>query len=185
MTPHTYTASINWACPARDADSFASGTYSRAHVWRFDGDVEVPASASPLVVPVPLSCETSVDPEEAFVASVASCHMLWFIDLARRDGHVIIGYSDAPQGVMQTDERGRTAITDVTLRPQVTVLDPNPDAERLMALHIEAHERCFIANSIKSAVHLAPGPVRGVVQSVGHPEQPDTTQPDTTMCGDV
>lgn len=176
MTPHTYTATIDWACPPSEADSFASGTYSRAHVWRFDGDVEVPASSSPSVVPMPMSSAAAVDPEEAFIASIASCHMLWFLDLARRDGYVVVGYTDDAEAVMQTDERGKTAITDVTLRPKVTVLHDNPDAERLMVLHIDAHDRCFIANSIKTAVHLAPEPVQGVGRS---------EQADRPMCGDV
>jgi organic hydroperoxide reductase OsmC/OhrA len=109
-----YTASVRWE---RSGANFTDNRYSRAHVWRFDGGVEVPASASPHVVPLPLSVEAAVDPEEAFVASLSSCHMLWFLSIAARRGFTVDSYDDDAVGVMAKDESGKLAMTTVTLRP--------------------------------------------------------------------
>ncbi len=142
----THGARILWTC---DGD-FAAGKYARAHVWQFDGGAVVAASSSPSVVPLPFSDPAGVDPEEAFVAALSSCHMLWFLDLARRAGFVAQSYSDAAEGVMARAE-GRLAITRVTLRPRV-VWTKAPDAARLRALHDAAHHECFIANSVKTEI---------------------------------
>lgn len=143
---HTYTATIRWTC---DGD-FAKGRYSRAHDWTFDGGTVVPASSSPLSVPLPFSDEAAVDPEEAFVASVSSCHMLWFLDLARRAGFILTSYEDTPIARMEGDRN--PWITRVDLFPKAEWAGDAPTPDALASLHHEAHEKCFIANSIKSEV---------------------------------
>lgn len=145
-----YVATVRWV---RDTADFRDGRYSRAHVWTFDGGVEVPASASPHVVPAPMSRVEAVDPEEAFVASLASCHMLWFLALAAKRGFVVDSYVDAAHGVMEQDGSGRLAITRVTLRPCIEFGgERSPSAAQLAELHHAAHESCFIANSVKTEV---------------------------------
>jgi organic hydroperoxide reductase OsmC/OhrA len=133
----------------------ATGRYSRAHEWHFDGGAVVRASSSPAVVPLPFSDPEGVDPEEAFVASLSSCHMLWFLDLARRAGFVPLTYEDQAEGRMER-EGGRLWITQVTLRPRVTWGFENgavaPDRKTEAALHHAAHQECFIANSVKTEI---------------------------------
>ena len=148
----TYTARIHWT--REGGDDFAKGRYSRAHTWAFDGGAVVPASSSPHVVPLPWSDAAGVDPEEAFVASLSSCHMLFFLDFARRAGLVVDAYSDEAEGVMAKRDDGRMAMTLVTLRPRVTWGEEGPDADALAALHHKAHEACFIANSVTSEVKI-------------------------------
>lgn len=150
---HLHTAQIRWSLDGAD---FAGNGYSRAHVWEFDGGIKVPASSSPQVVPVPMSEEAAVDPEEAFVAALASCHMLWFLDCARRAGFLVSAYEDAADGEMKKNGEGRLAITAVTLRPRATFQGEAPDPARLHALHHEAHEACFIANSVKTEIWIEP-----------------------------
>jgi organic hydroperoxide reductase OsmC/OhrA len=150
----SYFATIDWQ---RDGADFAGGSYSRAHEWRFDGGAVVRGSSSPHVVPVPMSDETAVDPEEAFVASLSSCHMLWFLDLTHRRGFTVDAYSDAAEGVMAKNAEGRIAMTEVTLRPRVTFSGAKlPTRDEVEALHHRAHERCFIASSVKSDVRVEP-----------------------------
>ena len=147
----TYTATIRWS--AKPDEKFAKGQYSRAHEWAFDGGAVVPASASPHVVPAPWSNAAGVDPEEAFVASLSSCHMLFLLDFARRDGWVIDSYIDEADGVMAKDGNGRMAMTRVTLRPRIAWGgDRQPDAAAIADLHHRAHEACFIANSVTTEV---------------------------------
>ena len=146
----TYTATIHWTRSA--SDDFAKGRYSRAHAWTFDGGAVVPASSSPHVVPLPFSDPVGVDPEEAFVASLSSCHMLFFLDFARRAGLAVEGYADVAEGVMAKREDGRMAMTLVTLRPKIEWSGEAPDAEVLAGLHHKAHEACFIANSVTSEI---------------------------------
>ncbi|MEP4029860.1 OsmC family protein [Roseibium polysiphoniae] len=158
MPGHVYTAEVTWKL---DGEDFAKGKYSRAHMWRFDGGVEVPASASPSVVPLPFSSESAVDPEEAFVACLSSCHMLTFIDLARLSRYRVESYRDKAEGVMSRIDRGRMAVTKVILRPQVTLLGSSaPDPSLFADLHEKAHEMCFIANSVKTEIEIAPEPLR-------------------------
>ena len=148
----TYKTTLVWT---RGNQPFTDGKYSRAHVWRFDGGVEVPASSSPSVVKPPMSDESAVDPEEAFIASLASCHMLFFLDFARRGGFVIDTYEDESEGVLAKDAEGRMAMTVVTLRPRIAFSgDKRPTREELDALHHKAHEACFIANSVKTEVRV-------------------------------
>lgn len=145
-------ATISWRA---DGD-FASGGYSRRHEWRFDGGAVVPASASPDVVRPPLSDPAGVDPEEALVASAASCHMLWFLSLAQAEGLVVESYEDEAVGEMGRIGPGRMAITRIALRPAIAFAGPPPDPETLQRLHHEAHERCFIANSLKAEIVVEP-----------------------------
>jgi organic hydroperoxide reductase OsmC/OhrA len=107
-------------------------------------------------VPLPYSDATAVDPEEAFVASVSSCHMLWFLSLAAKAGFTVDGYLDDAVGVMARNAEGRMAITVVTLRPAVRFAGNPPSLVQLQQLHHEAHERCYIANSVKSEVRCEP-----------------------------
>ncbi len=151
----TYTATLTWM---RGDDVFSDGKYSRAHEIAFDGGITVPASASPHVVRVPLSREDAVDPEEMFVAALASCHMLFFLDFARRAGFVVDAYNDQAEGLMGKDERGRIAITQVRLNPVVLwggAREPAP--EEIRELHHKAHDACFIANSFRGDVAIGGG----------------------------
>ena len=147
----TYTATIRWS---RDgAEGFAKGQYSRAHEWAFDGGAVVSAGPSPHVVPDPWGNPAGVDPEEAFVASLSSCHMLFLLDFARRAGFVVDSYEDQAEGVMEKNGEGRIAITRVTLRPRIAWGgDTQPDAAAIAELHHKAHEACFIANSVTTKV---------------------------------
>ena len=150
----TYTATVRWT---RDPSTdFAKGQYSRAHEWAFDGGAVVPASPSPHVVPAPWSDQAGVDPEEAFVASLSSCHMLFFVDFARRAGFVVDEYVDEAEGVLKKRADGKMAMTRVTLRPRVTWGGDPPDEATIAGLHHRAHEECFIANSVTADVTVAP-----------------------------
>jgi organic hydroperoxide reductase OsmC/OhrA len=150
----TYTATVSWS---RGDQVFTDGKYSRAHRWRFDGGADVPASASPRVVKVPLSDPAGVDPEEGFIASLASCHMLFFIDFARRAGFRIDSYEDNAEGVLAKDADGRMAMTVVTLHPKIAFSgEKRPTQADLDELHHKSHEACFIANSVKSEVRVEP-----------------------------
>jgi organic hydroperoxide reductase OsmC/OhrA len=145
-----YTATIRWTRTG-DGD-FTKGQYSRAHEWAFDGGAVVPASASPHVVPAPWSDAAGVDPEEAFVASLSSCHMLFSLDFARRAGFVVENYVDEAEGVLEKRSDGKMAMTRVTLRPYVTWGGHPPDEAVIADLHHRAHEACFIANSVTTEV---------------------------------
>lgn len=144
------TAEIAWVL--EEGVKFTDGRYSRAHLWRFDGGVEVPASASPHVVPLPFSKVENVDPEEAYVAALSSCHMLTYLDIARRRGFVIESYRDQAMGIMERNEAGKMVVSRVTLNPVVTYAGTMPDRVTEEALHHKAHEECFIANSVRTEV---------------------------------
>jgi organic hydroperoxide reductase OsmC/OhrA len=135
---------------------FVDGRYPRAHEWRFDGGAVVPASASPHVVPVPLSTPTHVDPEEALVAAASSCHMLWFLSLAAAAGHVVDEYVDDATGTLGRGPDGRIAFTRIALRPRIAFGANPPDGVTLAALHRAAHERCFVAASLRAEVVVEP-----------------------------
>ena len=150
----TYFATILWQ---RNGAAFTDQRYSRAHVMQFDGGAEVAGSSSPHAVPVPYSDAAAVDPEEAFVASLSSCHMLWFLHLAARAGFVVERYEDRADGVMAKNAEGRLAMTRVTLRPRAEFAGEKlPGRADIEALHHAAHEECFIANSVKSEVRCEP-----------------------------
>ena len=147
-------ATIRWfASPGED---FAKGQYSRAHSWNFDGLANVAASASPHIVPMPWANPDAVDPEEAFVASAASCHMLFVLDFARRAGVIVTSYDDEAEGEMAKGDDGKMRITRITLRPKIAYGDVAPTPEMLDDLHDKAHEACFIANSITSEILIEP-----------------------------
>ena len=145
----TFEASLAWE---RGAQAFLDQRYSRAHTWQFDGGVTVPASSSPLSVPLPMSDPAAVDPEEALVAAASSCHMLFFLSLAAARGLVVDSYRDRASGILDTDDRGRLAITRIVLRPRIVFAGGPPDAAVLAQLHHEAHARCYIASSLRGAV---------------------------------
>lgn len=150
----TYTAQLVWE---RGAQDFLSNKYSRRHQIRFDGGAEMPASSSPSVVPVPLSDPAGVDPEEAYVASLSSCHMLWFLYFAAKGGFVVDRYEDNPVGVMERNAERKFVITVVTLRPKITFSgEKRPTAEELDQMHHKAHEDCNIANSVKTEIRIEP-----------------------------
>lgn len=150
-----HTATVRWQ---RGDAEFAQGRYSRRHEWRFDGGAVIAASPSPTVVPAPWSDPAGVDPEEAYIAAISSCHMLWFLSLAAERGVVVDRYEDDAVGTMARIAPGRQAITEVVLRPRIDYAAghaPSPaDAE---ALHEAAHERCFIANSVKTVIRVEAG----------------------------
>jgi organic hydroperoxide reductase OsmC/OhrA len=149
-----FTAQIHWQ---RQGAAFIDKRYSRGHQWHFDGGFSVPASSSPHSVKLPYSIEAAVDPEEAFVASISSCHMLWFLDIAARAGWTVDDYRDDAQGVMTAREDGRLWVSSVTLRPAIRFVgDKLPDGAEIARLHHRAHEECFIANSVRSDVRVEP-----------------------------
>ena len=150
----THSATIEWR---RSGAAFVDRRYSREHLWRFDGGAAVPASSSPHVVPVPFSNPANVDPEEAFVAALSSCHMLWFLDFAARAGYVVDEYIDRAEGHMARREDGTEWIASVVLSPAVRFSGAQaPGDEAVRGLHHRAHAACFIANSVRTEVSIEP-----------------------------
>lgn len=145
-----YYAKMAWT---RGDQPFIDNRFSRGHVWEFDGGAFIQASASPHVVPEPMSIEENVDPEEAFVASLSSCHMLFFLFYAAQNEYIVDEYLDDAVGVMEKNEEGKLSITRVVLRPKVEFSgERRPDRHELELLHHQSHESCFIANSVKTRV---------------------------------
>jgi organic hydroperoxide reductase OsmC/OhrA len=150
-----YSAQLAWRRQPQEA--FTDNRYSRKHLLRFDGGAEVTGSSAVSSVPLPHSDPTAVDPEEMFIASLSSCHLLWFLALAAQAGFVVDRYEDAAVGTLAKDARGRLSMTVVTLRPQVTFSGARrPTPEEHQALHHAAHERCYIANSVLTDVQCRP-----------------------------
>lgn len=149
-----YVAEVIWQ---RGEQDFLGNHYSRKHLLRFDGGLEVTGSSSPHVVPLPMSDASAVDPEEAFVASLASCHMLWFLSIAAKCRFCVDDYHDCASGLMQENAAGKLFIAQVTLRPAVSFSGERlPSREQIEHMHHQAHEECFIANSVKSEVRCEP-----------------------------
>lgn len=147
----TYTATISWKSDAPEL--FTKNRYTRGHTWSFDGGIEVPASSSPHSVRLPFSVEEAVDPEEALVAAAASCHMLTFLYVAARKGFRIDSYEDNAVGEMTANVDGKQWVSKITLDPKIEWAgDTLPTDEEIATLHHEAHEGCYIANSIRSEV---------------------------------
>lgn len=147
-----YTARVVWRNDV-DASAYLKSKYTRVHTWEFDSGQTLRASASPHNVPMPYSVEDAVDPEEAYVAAISSCHMLTFLYLAAKRGFVVESYDDSARGTMEKNAQGRMAITSVRLSPAISFGgDKGPSADELAALHHASHEECFIANSIKTEV---------------------------------
>lgn len=150
MSEHS--AIVEWANPSPE---YLKGRYSREHTWVFDGGATVMASSSPSVVPVPMSNPAGVDPEEAFIASLSSCHMLTFLDLARRKGFTIERYRDEAVGHMTKNAEGAMWISEVILNPEISYSgDKRPTAQEAEDLHHAAHKLCFISNSVKTDVKV-------------------------------
>ena len=144
-------AVIRWV--RNEDEIFKDNQYSRAHIWEFDGGLSIPASPSPHVVPLPLSNESNLDPEEAFVAALSSCHMLTFLSIAAKRKYVIDSYTDEAIGMLGKNIEGREAITKVVLRPHIVFSgDKIPTNEQLTKMHHISHENCFIANSVNTEV---------------------------------
>ena len=149
-----YSAETLWE---RQDANFLDNRYSRRHVLRFDGGLEVPGSSSPSVVPLPMSDASALDPEEAFVSSLSSCHMLWFLTMAVKRKFCVDRYFDAATGVMEKNAEGKVAMTVVTLHPEVTFSGEKlPTRAELDKMHHDAHEACFIASSVKTDVRCEP-----------------------------
>ena len=147
----TYTAKISWRSDS--PETFTRNRYTRGHTWSFDGGIEVPASSSPHAVRVPFSVEAAVDPEEGLVASVSSCHMLTFLWVAAKKGFRIDSYEDDAVGEMTEGLLGKQWVSKITLDPKIEWYgDTRPTAEEIAEMHHEAHEGCYIANSIKSEI---------------------------------
>ena len=163
-----YRATIEWE---HDGEDFLKGRYSRAHRWSFDGGITLPASAAPSSVPAPWSVPEAVDPEEAYVASISSCHMLTFLFLAYCHGFQVDRYRDEAVGVMTPNERGQLWVSEVALHPRIVYGgEKRPSAEEEANLHHLAHEECYIANSIRTRVEVrAPAPAAAAVPPSAQP----------------
>jgi organic hydroperoxide reductase OsmC/OhrA len=149
-----YSATITWE---KGDARFVDGRYSRAHAWEFDGGAVIRASSSPGVVPLPYSDASAVDPEEAFVASLASCHMLWFLSIAAKKGFCVRTYRDAAEGTLAPDHQGKPYMKAVILRPHVVFAPPALPSDRLVReMHQQAHRECFIANSVTTELTTVP-----------------------------
>ncbi len=148
-------AEVHWRLG--EGEDFPAGRYRRAHRLGFDGGAEVAGSASPQVVGK-WADPGAIDPEEMLVAAISACHMLTFLHRARLAGFTVLAYRDHAEGVMAEIAPERHAVTRVTLRPAITWRGAAPDPARLAALHHEAHEHCFIANSIRTEVTIGPPP---------------------------
>lgn len=145
-----HAATIVWS---RGNDAFVDNQYSRAHEWQFDGGAVIAASASPHIVPEPFSLAANVDPEEAFVAALSSCHMLFFLSLAAERGVIVDHYRDEAYGSLRKNADGRLAMTEVVLRPAGRYLGA-PSRSEIEALHAAAHHSCFIANSVITGIAI-------------------------------
>lgn len=150
---HRYSACVQWQ--GDDPVAFRKHRYSRAHQWHFDGGLSVPASSSPQIVRLPWSDEQALDPEEAFVASLSSCHMLFFLDFAARAGSAVARYRDEAWGEMGADEQRRVRILRVRLQPQLSWAEAEPAEAEVLHWHHQAHEACFLANSVRCAVEVS------------------------------
>lgn len=149
-----YSAEVIWV---RSGQAFIDNRYSRKHVLRFDGGIDVAGSSSPHVVPLPYSATDAIDPEEAFVSSLSSCHMLWFLSLAAKEGYVVDQYHDIAKGIMDHNESGKLMMKVVTLHPEVRFSGEKiPTDQEVLELHHRAHDECYIANSVKTEVRVKP-----------------------------
>lgn len=151
---HEYKATIRWT--RGEGEAFSDNRYSRGHVWSFDGGITVPGSPSPSVVPLPLSREDAVDPEEAFVAAISSCHMLTFLGIAAKKRFVVDRYEDRALGIMTPNDKGKLFVSKVTLDPVIEFSgEKRPTPEQIADMHHLAHKECFIANSVLTEIVVA------------------------------
>lgn len=148
------TVEIIWE---RGEQNFLDNRYSRKHIIRFDGGLEIPASSSPHVVPVPYSDASAADPEELLVAALSNCHMLWFLSIAAKRGFCVDSYVDKATGIMNKNENGKLFLAQTTLNPVVKFSGSKiPTTEEHEQLHHKAHEECFIANSVLTEIICKP-----------------------------
>lgn len=146
-----YFAKVNWI--RQPNEPYLDNKYSRGHEWVFDGGQTVKASSSPHIVPLPYSVAENVDPEEAFVASLSSCHMLFFLSIAAKRKYIVDAYVDNAVGIMDKDCEGKMSMVKVTLKPFVKFSgDKQPTYEQLEKMHHQSHQQCFIANSVKTEI---------------------------------
>jgi len=146
-----YFATISWI--KKTNELFVDNKYSRVHQWTFDGGAVIEASSSPHIVPLPYSCEANIDPEESFVASLSSCHMLFFLSIAAKRGYVVENYTDHASGILEMDDNNRMSITTVTLYPKIIFSgNKQPTEHQIQKLHHQSHQQCFIANSVKTKI---------------------------------
>ena len=146
-----YNATVVWQ---RGSQTFSDNKYSRAHQWVFDSGTSIAASSSPHIVPLPYSVDENIDPEEAFVASLSSCHMLFFLSFAAKNKWIIDRYEDSASGTLEKNEEGKLAMTKVVLDPKIKYSGETPSKEQEAEIHHLAHEACFIANSVKTVVEI-------------------------------
>ena len=146
-----FEADVAWE---RGSQPFADNRYSRGHAWTFDGGLRIPASSSPLSVPLPMSDAAAVDPEEALVAAVSSCHMVFFLSLAQQAGYIVDSYRDRAVGTLARNSAGKLAMTRIVLRPAIAFAGAEPDQQALAQLHDAAHHKCYIANSINTEITI-------------------------------
>lgn len=144
-----FEATLSWQ---RGDQPFTDQRYSRAHEWSFDGGLRVPASSSPLSVPLPMSVAANLDPEEALVAAASSCHMLFFLSIAAQRGFVVDDYRDHAIGTLGKNAGGKMAMTKIALRPAIAFAGKQPSADELAAIHHAAHDKCYVANSLRTDV---------------------------------
>lgn len=143
-------AIVKWQ---RDRAKFTDNQYSREHIWEFDGGLKIAASSSPQVVPIPYSNPDCIDPEEAFIASISSCHMLWFLSIAAKKKLVVENYQDRVVGLMGKNKEGKLAIIQIRLCPEIIFERDNlPTEAQIKEMHQEAHHNCFLANSVKTKI---------------------------------
>ncbi len=146
-----YFAKVIWQRASEE--NYVDNQYSRGHQWEFDGGLTVPASASPHIVPLPYSVAENIDPEEAFVASISSCHMLFFLSIAAKRRYVVDSYNDHAKGIMEPNSEGKILMSKVILNPKVEFSgDRQPTDAQLEKMHHQSHEQCFIANSVKTEI---------------------------------
>lgn len=156
MSGHIFKAEISWF--RLEGETYLNNRYSRFHHWWFDGGLKIPASASPTVVPIPLSRADAVDPQEAFVAAVSSCHMLTFMSLAAKAGFQLDSYVDKAEGYLAKNTNGKFAILKVTLSPEIVFSGEKlPTQDQFDELHHATHNDCFIANSVACEIVVADG----------------------------
>ena len=150
-----HTAKVRWEIS--EGEDFPSNTYRRAHSWSFDGGLSVPGSAAPGYLPAALIDESAVDPEEALLASAASCHMLYFLAYAAKAGFTMTSYEDNPEGKVEKNEAGDPWVSAIVMRPRAVFTgDKRPTGDEIEKLHHRAHKSCIIANSLKSALTIEP-----------------------------
>jgi len=145
----TYTANVIWN---RENQIFIDNKYSRAHKWVFDGGCEIPASPSPHIVPFPYSVEENVDPEEAFIASLSSCHLLFFLGIAAKKKILVDSYIDYAEGILEENEDGKLAMTRIMLNPTIIYSGKQPSDKEIQKIHHLSHQQCFLANSVKTII---------------------------------